>query len=351
MDPHAFASRTGSTSKRAAFVCAAVLFLGLSPVASSRAASPTALAGDFPGLLVFLERPLDGTPPSVWTVAPGSSEATEIAGGNVPLLAPTFSPSGDEIAYNRDADYRYTGARDKLVITSPDGSQRRVVRPACSGECHWIDELDWAPDGETILMLRCVGLCPANGYHSSYGIWSIRTDGTNLQQLTFPGTYTHASKLNDHAPDVSPDGTSFVFHRLDDATGESTIEVAPITGGTPVPVPLPEELDPVNPIWTPDGSRILFQSPSDLFLDEAINLYTVNPDGTDLRQITHYEVPQGQHFGGVFEPTFSPDGLFLAATHVFGPHGFSYVILSPDGSPIARVPIGPNATEIEWGPA
>jgi Tol biopolymer transport system component len=334
-----------------ALVCAALLFLGLAPVTSSPAASQTVSTGEFSGLLVFVERPWDGSPPSIWTVAPGRSNAVEIAQANVPLLAPTFSPSGEEIAYNRDADYRYTGARDKLVITSPDGSERRVVRAACAAECHWIDELDWAPDGVTILMLRCVGVCPKNGYHSSYGIWSIRTDGTNLQQLTSPGAYTHASKLNDHAPDVSPDGTSFVFNRLDDATGQSTIEIAPIAGGTPVPVPLPEDLVPVNPIWTPDGSRILFQSPSDLFYDEAINLYTVNPDGTDLQQITHYGVPQGQHFGGVFEPTFSPDGLYLVATHVFGPRGFSYVILSPDGSPIARLPIEPNATEIEWGPA
>jgi hypothetical protein len=76
----------------------------------------------------------------------------------------------------------------------------------------------------------------------------------------------------------------------------------------------------------------------------------VNPDGTDLQQITDYHGPHGQHFGGVFHPSFSPDGQYIAATPVFSPNGYSYVILSPDGRVISRIPIEQNPTEIEWGP-
>lgn len=334
---------------RRALVGAALLIGCIVPAAPVRAVAPSVGPGGFPGLFVFVNRSFDGNPPTIWTVAPGSSDATEIAHARVPLIAADISPTGEEIAYNRDADYLYTDARDRLVITSFDGSDRRVVRSACQGECHWFDELDWTPDGQTILMWRCLGVCPANGYHSSYAIWSIKADGTNLQQLTFPGAYTHTSKLNDHSPDVSPDGSSFVFDRLDDTTGRFTLEIAPIGGGEPTAIPLPDRLDPGNPIWTPDGSQILFQSPSDLVYNRAINLYTVDPDGTDLRKITDYHVPNGQHFGGVFEPTFSPDGLYMAATHMFSPNGFSYVILSPDGTLVSRIPIEQNATEIEWG--
>jgi Tol biopolymer transport system component len=334
-----------------ALVGAALLVACFVPTVPSRADAPSIGPSGFPGLLVFVNRSFDGNPPTIWTVVPGSSDAMEIAHAGVPLIAADISPTGDEIAYDRDADYLYTDARDKLVITRPDGSDGQVVRSACSGQCHWFDELDWAPDGETILMWRCLGACPANGYHSSYAIWSIQRDGTNLQQLTFPGAYTRTSKLNDHSPDVSPDGSSFVFDRLDDITGRFTLEIAPIAGGEPIAIPLPDRLDPGNPIWTPDGSKILFQSPSDLVHNKAINLYTVDPDGTDLQKITDYHVPEGQHFGGVFEPTFSPDGQYIAATHMFSPNGFSYVILSPDGTLVSRIPIEQNATEIEWGPS
>jgi Tol biopolymer transport system component len=304
----------------------------------------------FPGLLISVDRPWDGSSSSIWTIVPGSSQVTQIASAKVPIIAPVFSPSGDEIAYNRDVDYRYTDKRDKLVFARPDGSDMHVLRAACSDDCHWFDDLDWAPDGQTLLMWRCVGTCPLSGYHSFYAIWSIRTDGTDLHQLTFPGMYTHTNKLNDHDPDVSPDGGSFVFDRLDDATGRFTLETAPMAGGEPVAIALPNRLDPGAPTWTPDGSEILFQSPPDPAYNKAVNLYTVRPDGTDLQQITHYHVPDGQHFGGVFHPSYSPDGSYIAVTHMFRPQGlFSYVILTPDGQQVARFPIGPNLTDMEWG--
>ena len=304
----------------------------------------------FPGLLISVNRPWDGSPSSLWTMSPGGSKATQVASAKVPIIAPVFSPSGDEVVYNRDVDYRYTDVRDRLVLARPDGSDTHVVRAACSDDCHWFDDLDWAPDGQTILMWRCVGMCPLSGYHSFYAIWSIRTDGTDLSQLTFPGMYSHTNKLNDHDPDVSPDGSSFVFDRLDDATGRFTLETAPMTGGDPVAIPLPDRLDPGAPTWTPDGSEILFQSPADLTKNRAINLYTVRPDGSDLQQITHYHVPDGQHYGGVFHPSYSPDGSYIAVTHMFRPAGlFSYVILTPDGHQVARIPVGPNLTDMEWG--
>jgi Tol biopolymer transport system component len=342
--------RTPSGRPLLVLMGAAALILGtLSGVSATAAPTPHA-PHHFPGRLVFLDFPFDGSPSTLWTVLPGSSHATQIVHAKVPIIAAAISPRGDQIVFNRDRYFAYTGARDQLLLARPDGSHRHVIHAACAGSCHWFDETSWAPDGKTLLMYRCLGLCPRSGYHSFYAVWSIRTDGTHLRQLTFPGEYTHRSKLNDHQPQMAPDGRSFVFDRLDDATGHFTMEIAPITGGAPNAIPLRSDLNPGDPRWTPDGSRILFQAPAEPTYDAAQNLYTIRPNGHGLRQITHYEVPPGQHFGGLFHPSFSPDGRYIAASHTYSTKGQSYLILSATGRQLARIYVDQVPNEISWGP-
>lgn len=339
------------TPRRALLVLvgAAALVLGsVSGVSASATHTPHA-SRHLPGRLIFLDFRFDGSPSTLWTVLPGSSHATQIAHASVPIIAAAISPRGDQIVFNRDRDFAYTGARDQLVLARPDGSHQVVVRGACSGRCHWFDETSWAPDGNTLLMYRCLGLCSASGYHSFYAVWSVRTDGTHLRQLTFPGRYTHKSKLSDHQPQMAPNGRSFVFDRLDDATGLFTMEVASVTGGKPEAIVLPTSLNPGDPRWTPNGSRILFQSPAEPTYNEAQNLYTIRADGGGLRQITHYQVPRGQHFGGLFHPSFSPDGRYIAASHAFSTKGQSYLILSASGRQVARIYVDQVPNEISWG--
>jgi serine/threonine-protein kinase len=57
----------------------------------------------------------------------------------------------------------------------------------------------------------------------------------------------------------------------------------------------------MTPSWSPDGSRIVFASDRDGDFD----LYVVNADGTDLRQLTNEE-------GNEIEPAWSPDGTRIA---------------------------------------
>jgi Tol biopolymer transport system component len=57
-----------------------------------------------------------------------------------------------------------------------------------------------------------------------------------------------------------------------------------------------------NPIWSPDGTRIVFQE-RDLDWYSLINV--VNADGSDLRPITYTK-------SVFFDPAWSPDGAYLA---------------------------------------
>ena len=59
--------------------------------------------------------------------------------------------------------------------------------------------------------------------------------------------------------------------------------------------------DMARPHWSPDGSRIVFQS----YRDGSFQLWSIAPDGSDLHQLTHGEFD-------CREPNWSPDGREIA---------------------------------------
>ena len=49
-----------------------------------------------------------------------------------------------------------------------------------------------------------------------------------------------------------------------------------------------------HPDWSPDGNRILFRSRADVTAPGALlQLYTVRPDGTDLKRLTRFRHTRG----------------------------------------------------------
>ncbi len=100
--------------------------------------------------------------------------------------------------------------------------------------------------------------------------------------------------------DVSPDGETIAFNVLGD------IYTMPITGGTPTRIA--EGLSwEVQPRFSPDGQRIAFTSDR----GGGDNIWVMNRDGSDKRQVTK------ENFRLVHQPTWSPDGEFIAAKKHF----------------------------------
>jgi len=100
--------------------------------------------------------------------------------------------------------------------------------------------------------------------------------------------------------DVSPDGRTIAFDLLGD------IYTMPIAGGTATRVAegLPFE---VHPRFSPDGRRIAFTSDR----GGGDNIWIMNLDGSDKRQLTR------EDFRLLNQPTWSPDGRFIAAKKHF----------------------------------
>lgn len=128
-------------------------------------------------------------------------------------------------------------------------------------------------------------------------IFTMAPDGSDVRQVTFePGVQAHSA--------LSPEGIGVVYSQVNST--ESSIQVAGRTGGPPPRVLNRGHHWSLVPHWSPDGSRIAFTSDA----DGNYEIYTMKPDGTDVRQLTFTDPPI-QHVG----PKYSPDGkLLLYAT-------------------------------------
>jgi len=144
-------------------------------------------------------------------------------------------------------------------------------------------ELDYSRDGKWITYVS----------YPDNTLWRCRADGTDRLQLTYPPV---AAGL----PRWSPDGTQIAF--LDVRPGQPwKVYVIPTEGGSPREV-LSETRAQVDPVWSPDGSKLIIgQDPSDGEpVLRAVNLAT-------------HEVSVIPGSQGLFSPRWSPDGRYVAA--------------------------------------
>ncbi|MFN9633465.1 MAG: amidohydrolase family protein [Erythrobacteraceae bacterium] len=126
--------------------------------------------------------------------------------------------------------------------------------------------------------------------------WSVEApNGAVIKQVpikTDEGTWMDV--------DVAPDGQTLAFTLLGD------IYTMPITGGTPKRIAEGLAWE-VQPRFSPDGTRIAFTSDR----GGGDNIWVMNLDGTDKRQVTK------EDFRLLNQPTWSPDGRFIAAKKHF----------------------------------
>ena len=93
-----------------------------------------------------------------------------------------------------------------------------------------------------------------------------------------------------------------------------------------------------NPVWSPDGSRIAFYSNR----DGNFEIYTIHPDGTNLRRLTHSDAGDG-------EMTWSPDGSQIVfSSNRDGPNGI--YVMNTDGSDLVRLSDTARVAAPAWSP-
>jgi Tol biopolymer transport system component len=291
-----------------------------------------------PGLKLY---PQFLTPRDVaYYVKGGPNQSIVYTSGKPPVKAvlrsPSWSPDGTRVIYEKlsykpradyvklyswDPDWDYIhmdvfpalSRKGELVITekaigssivvmNPDGSNRRRIfdtvtsglsqdmvakglagafQPTWSPDCEWIafglGQWFFARSGPAKLM-------------------RIRRDGTGLEALT-DGT------INCGYPSYSADGKRLVYRVFSDKVlGLRILNLEDRT--TQV---LTTQLDNM-PGWSPDGSKIVFTRKVD---DENYDVFTIRPDGTDLRQLTTHRANDGH-------AVWTADGRIMWSSGFYG---------------------------------
>ncbi len=176
-------------------------------------------------------------------------------------LIPSFSPDASKITFTskRDGDYEiYTCDRN-------GGSVQRLTTSA--GED---SESSFSPDGSKIVF--------ASERDGNFEVYAMNSDGSGQKRLT-------DNPSRDYDPRFSPDGSKIVFvsERFSEKP-EICIMNSDGSGFTRLTNNYGWDL---APSFSPDGSKIVFYSE-----ENGYGIYTMNPDGTEITQLTygeHYE--------------------------------------------------------------
>ena len=244
---------------------------------------------------------------------------------------PDWAPDGSKLAFQRDDE---TGCREACVqgiyTVNADGTQLTRLTPENS-EIYSADPA-YSPDGTRIAFDGCIGPI-VNDACTNEGIFVMTADGRNTEQVTFESP---ASRFQDNEVQWSPDGTHFVFQRLRFSDGLIAVYTVKVDG-TDFHRLSPWQLDGEHADWSPDGRLIVFESYGDgAPTGVSTNVFTVHPDGSHLTDVTRDE-------GGAVNatnPAWSPDGTKIVFVQLPGSGAFGNAdifTMNADGSDIRQV--------------
>jgi Tol biopolymer transport system component len=335
--------RTGTTNAhkplRVVLAIATVLVAGAISVSAGQRVSATPPGVN--GRISFMRNDATGHW-QIWTANPDLTASHQITDGDYDSGWAVWSPDGTRLAFNSTrADSDHTGVISDIFVMNADGTD--VVKLTQS--VNWSEGPAWSPTGDLIAFISVAG--PDSVEQGVYVVRPDGTGMRRVTTLP-TGTgrdYYHVSPR--FSPDGRRLAYTAIRAGNDLPSGYrgevTALYVIGVDGSDPRRV-TPWGITPGDADWSPDGRHLVFETITE-HLGNGASVMTVDADGRNLHALTHDAGITGigrwesLQFEASFDPVWSPDGTQIL---------FSHDLKTADGVQTGLQLIAPDGTGQRW---